>query len=243
MLYWDLLCLNMVCWVAEVSNQMLELYEQNKSGTGSRLSDPTSSAGLNNQLRGLAPAQATTDVPPANGHCPLPATVKTQSEEVKAISTFVDVHATQGEFTEAQSSLEEGEDMAESKVDLVEMKSTDATVQTLVSVTKVEPGERRTTEAKMESVDDSKPAWGSLEEVNTDKVKAAMEKRRRSRGGTINAHPTFDKVEPSNEEVQSTDIECAANSHHHQCLNYTQASFTLFPASPLQFFCVMLLET
>jgi hypothetical protein len=198
----------MVCWVAEVSNQMLELYEQNKSGTGSRLSDPTSSAGLNNQLRGLAPAQATTDVPPANGHCPLPATVKTQSEEVKAISTFVDVHAAQGEFTEAQSSLEEGEDMAESKVDLVEMKSTDATVQTLVSVTKVEPGERRTTEAKMESVDDSKPAWGSLEEVNTDKVKAAMEKRRRSRGGTTNAHPTFDKVEPSNEEVQSTDIEC-----------------------------------
>ncbi|CAK9874604.1 unnamed protein product [Sphagnum jensenii] len=184
----------------EVSNQMLELYEQNKSGTGSRLSDPTSSAGLNNQLRGLAPAQAMTDVPPANGHCPLPATVKTQSEEVKAISTFVDVHAAQGEFTEAQSSLEEGEDMAESKVGLVEMKSTDVTVQTLVSVTKVEPGERRTTEAKMESVDDSKPAWGSLEEVNTDKVKAAMEKRRRSRGGTINAHPTFDKVEPSNEE-------------------------------------------
>ncbi|CAM6046399.1 unnamed protein product [Sphagnum compactum] len=184
----------------EVSNQMLELYEQNKSGTGSRLSDPTSSAGLNNQLRGLAPARATTDVPPANGHCSLPATVKTQSEEVKAISTFVDVHAAQGEFTEAQSSLEEGEDMAESKVDLVEMKSTDVTVQTLVSVIKVEPGERRTTEAKMESVDDSKPAWGSLEEVNTDKVKAAMEKRRRSRGGTINAHPTFDKVEPSNEE-------------------------------------------
>jgi hypothetical protein len=37
--------------IAEVSNQMLELYEQNKSGTGSRLSDPTSSAGPTNRLK------------------------------------------------------------------------------------------------------------------------------------------------------------------------------------------------
>jgi hypothetical protein len=189
--------------IAEVSNQMLELYEQNKSGTGSRLSDPTSSAGPTNRLKGIVAAQTTTDgIPSANGQSHLlPATVTTQSQELGTMSRFVDVHAGQREFTEARSSLEEGEDMAESKAALVETKpSKMITPSKAVPITKVETGDGGTAEVKLETVEESKPTWGSLDEVNTDKVKAAMEKRRRSRGGTVDACPTFDKGDPSDEE-------------------------------------------
>jgi len=183
----------------EVSNQMLELYEQNKSGTGSRLSDPTSSAGPNNQLKGPATAQATMHGPANEQSGLLPATGKTQSQEVKTMNGFVDVQAGQGEFTEAQSSLEEGEDMAESKVGLVEVKTkTEVTLQTLVSVTNVELGDGT---AAWKPVEALKPTCGSLEKVNTDKVKAAVEKRQKSQGGAVDACPTFDKGEPSDGEV------------------------------------------
>jgi hypothetical protein len=111
---------------------------------------------------------------------------------------FVDVQAGQGEFTEAQSSLEEGEDMAESQVGLVEVKTkTEVTLQTLVTVTNVELGDGT---AAWKPVEALNPTWGSLEKVNTDKVKAAVEKRQKSRG-TVDACPTFDKGEPSDGEV------------------------------------------
>ncbi len=64
-------------------NRMLELYELKKLGTGSWLSDPTSSVGPTNRLKGIAAAQTTTDgIPSANRQSHLlPATVTTQSQE------------------------------------------------------------------------------------------------------------------------------------------------------------------
>ncbi|CAK9256981.1 unnamed protein product [Sphagnum jensenii] len=204
----------------EVSNQMLELYEQNKSGTGSRLSDPTSSAGPNNQLKGPATAQAIMHGPANDQSSLLPATGKTQSQEVTTMNGFVDVQAGQGEFTEAQSSLEEGEDMAESKVGLVEVKTkTEVTLQTLVSVTNVELGDGT---AAWKPVEALKPTWGSLEKVNEDKVKAAVENRQKSQGGAVDACSTFDKGEPSDEEeVLERELESGVEAAVHAVKSVT----------------------
>jgi hypothetical protein len=89
--------------------------------------------------------------------------------------------------------------MAESKVGLVEVKTkTEVTLQTLVSVTNVELGDGT---AAWKPVEPLKPTWGSLENVNEDKVKAAVENRQKSQGGAVDACSTFDKGEPSDEEV------------------------------------------
>ncbi|CAM6013715.1 unnamed protein product [Sphagnum balticum] len=171
----------------EVSKQMLELYEQNITGTGSLLSDVTSGAGPNNQLKQLAAAQVMTDEgAPANGQSSLlSATPKTQSQEFKTTSRTVDVEAGQEESTEAQSSLEEGEDMAESKPNITEIKRTEVTMHTLAPVTKVESGDGRAAEVKIGPPDDLKPT--------------AMEKQQRSR--VMDSYLTFDNREPSNDEI------------------------------------------
>ncbi|CAM6035993.1 unnamed protein product, partial [Sphagnum compactum] len=171
----------------EVSKQMLDLYEQNITGTGSLLSDVTSGAGPNHQLKQLAAAQVMTDEgAPANGQSSLlSATLKTQSQEFRITSRSVNVEVGQEESTEAQSSLEEGEDMAESKPNITEIKRTEFTMHTLALVTKVESGDGRTAEVKIGPPDDLKPT--------------AMEKQRRSR--VMDSCLTFDKREPSNDEI------------------------------------------
>jgi len=207
--------------LAEVSKQMLELYEQNITGTGSLLSDVTTGAGPNNQLEQLAVAQVMTDEgAPANGQSSLlSATLKTQSQEFKTTSRSVDVEVGQEESTEAQSSLEEGEDMAESKPNITGIKRTEVTLHTLAPVTKVELGDGRTAEVKIGPPDDLKPT--------------AMEKQRRSRA--MDSYLTFDKREPSNDEVQKWNLLLQLVSSDSTC---TWASIALFPAVALLLGCL-----
>lgn len=207
--------------LAEVRKQMLELYEQNITGTGSLLSDVTSGAGPNNQLKQLAAAQVMTDEgAPANGQSSLlSATLKTQSQEFKTTSRSVDVEAGQEESTEAQSSLEEGEDMAESKPNITEIKRTEVTMHTLAPVTKVESGDGRTAEVKIGPPDDLKPT--------------AMEKQQRSR--VMDSYLTFDKREPSNDEVQKWNLLLQLISSDSAC---SWASITLFPAVAVLLGCL-----
>jgi hypothetical protein len=207
--------------LAEVSKQMLELYEQNITGTCSLLSDVTSGAGPNNQLKQLAAAQVMTDegAPGIGQSSLLSATLKTQSQEFKTTSRSVDVEAGQEESTEAQSSLEEGEDMAESKPNITEIKRTEVTMHTLAPVTKVESVDGRTAEVKIGPPDDLKPT--------------AMEKQRRSQ--VMDSYLTFDKREPSNDEVQKWNLLLQLVSSDSTCC---WASITLFPAVALLLGCL-----
>jgi hypothetical protein len=207
--------------LAEVSKQMLELYEQNITNTGSLLSDVTSGAGPKNQLKQLAAAQVMTDEgAPANGQSSLlSATLKTQSQEFKTTSRSLDVEAGQEESTEAQSSLEEGEDMAESKPNITEIKRTEVTMHTLALVTKVESGDGRTAEVKIGPPDDLKPT--------------AMEKQQRSR--VMDSYLTFDKREPSTDEVQKWNLLLQLVFSNSTC---SWASITLFPSVALLLGCL-----
>lgn len=193
---------------------MLELYEQNKSATGSRMSDPSSSAGPYHKLKAMAASQAAAERAPGtspSGPARPQAMVKSEHQEVKISSTQGVSHVGTGEVTEAKSSLEDGEDIADSKPKIVASRvtvtttvttTTEVTTKTAVSANEVDSLGDQATESKMDATKDTKGAFLNLDEVNTDKVKAAMEKRRRCRAeGQQETGGVSVKRETTDEEV------------------------------------------
>lgn len=192
---------------------MLELYEQNKSATGSRMSDPSSSAGPYHKLKAMAASQAAAERAPGTsprGPARPQAVVKSEHQEVKISSTQGVSHVGTGEVTEAKSSLEDGEDIAESKPKIVALRvtvtttattTTEVTTKTAVSANEVDSLGDKATESKMDATKETKGAFLNLDEVNTDKVKAAMEKRRRCRAEGQEIGGVSVKKETTDEEV------------------------------------------
>lgn len=192
---------------------MLELYEQNKSATGSRMSDPSSSAGPYHKLKAMAASQAAAERAPGTsprGPARPQVVVKSEHQEVKISSTQGASHVVTGEVTEAKSSLEDGEDIADSKPKSVALRvtvtttattTTEVTTKTAVSANEVDSLGDKASESKMDATKETKGAFLNLDEVNTDKVKAAMEKRRRCRAEGQEIGGVSVKKETTDEEV------------------------------------------
>lgn len=210
----DLVCDILCLFLPEVSNQMLELYEQNKSAIGSRMSDPSSSAGPYHKLKAMAASQAAAERAPGTsprGPARPQAVVKSEHQEVKISSTQGASHVGTGEVTEAKSSLEDGEDIADSKPKSVALRvtvtttattTTEVTTKTAVSANEVDSLGDKATESKMDATKETKGAFVNLDEVvNTDKVKAAREKMRRCHAEGQEIGGLSVKKETTDEEV------------------------------------------
>lgn len=94
----------LVLLFADVSNQMLNLYEQSKPGNSSIMSDPVSSACANNQVKLVSAFEV---LPQPKRYS------KSVSEKAFIMETIKRVVA--AEITEARSSLEEVEDIVGSR--------------------------------------------------------------------------------------------------------------------------------
>jgi len=184
----------------DVSNQMLELYEQDKKGMSSRMSDPSSSTGPNTPKKGTA----STDLPDVAG-CPCPVLPPGQMkpellEDKKKYSKIVE--AVTGDMTEAHSSLEEGENMAESKPATFEIPGTAAFLTNTSrtsskgqhSAVKVSKVVLRRTEKSLKQT----PVY--RDKLNMD-VRESTGKPCRARGEV--SLDTYPLMKPTNEEVHT----------------------------------------
>lgn len=198
----------------DISNQMLELYEQNGPSPGLRGNEPGGRSGVINQNLGISQAYA--------GAAPISGCSQVTE---RSLPGGADISEDSQQFLNPVSNSRGREkfDGGANLQKLSKIKHSDVNVLgTSQGYERNEQtGSRRAVESKEYSDNsgdetrvkfgcpdiEGKQSWASLDDVNKDKVKAALEKRRRSRGEGMDPRPSKPKVDLIDEDDLIRELE------------------------------------
>lgn len=198
----------------DISNQMLELYEQNGPSPGLRGNEPGGRSGVINQNLGISQAYA--------GAAPISGCSQVTE---RSLPGGADISEDSQQFLNPVSNSR-GREKFDGGANLQKLSKIKHSDVNMLGTSQgyernEQTGSRRAVESKEYSDNsgdetrvkfgcpdiEGKQSWASLDDVNKDKVKAALEKRRRSRGEGMDPRPTKPKVDLIDEDDLIRELE------------------------------------